>query len=185
VVEAKHKICLGAISGAHGVRGEVRVESFTARPKDVAAYGPLTDETGRRTFVLTIIGERRGQLIARIGGIDDRGAAEALGGLRLYITRSALPDTAEDEYYHEDLIGLRCTSMDGRDYRIVRAIYDFGAGDLIEVERPGGERAILPFTRAVVPHVDLATGHLAVDPPVEVEAPSEVADVEAPVEIRP
>ena len=161
------------------------MESFTARPADVASYGPLTDEAGRRTFLLTVVGETRGQLIARIKGIDDRDSAASLSGLRLYIARSALPETAENEYYHEDLIGLRCARMDGGDFGIVRAIYEFGAGDLIEVERPGGELVLLHITRASVPIVDTAAGRIVVDPPGEVEARSEALDAEQPAEMRP
>ena len=162
-------VCLGAIAGAHGVRGEVRLESFTANPADLTAYGPLSDETGRRHFVLTPRGSARGRLIARIEGIEDRDAAEALKGTRLYVARAALPAPAEEEYYHSDLLGLRCERADGGHFGVVKALYNFGAGDVIEVEKGDGQRVMLPFTRATVPLVDVGAGRLVVAPPAEPE----------------
>ena len=100
------RVCVGVVTGAHGVRGAVRLKSFTAEPEDVARYGPLEDESGERRFALRLIGGAKGVLIAAIAGIDDRDRAEALRGLRLYLPRSALPPTEEEEYYHADLIGL-------------------------------------------------------------------------------
>jgi len=162
-------VCLGAIAGAHGVRGEVRVESFTANPADLTAYGPLSDEAGRRRFVLTPRGSARGRLIACIEGIEDRDAAEALKGTRLYVERTALPAPAEEEYYHSDLLGLRCERAEGGHFGVVKALYNFGAGDVIEVEKDGGQRVMLPFTRATVPLVDVGAGRLVVAPPAELD----------------
>jgi 16S rRNA processing protein RimM len=180
-----NNVCLGAIVGAHGVRGEVRVQSFTARPADLVAYGPLTDEAGKGTFAIMLVGESRGQLIARVAGVADRNAAESLAGLRLYVACSALPSTAENEFYHGDLIGLRAVNVDGGEIGIVRAIHDFGAGDVIALERADGEEVLLAFTRANFPVVDIAGGRLVVDPPIEVEAVPEAPN-DAPVEeVRP
>jgi len=165
------------VGGAHGVRGAVRVRSFTARAADVAAYGPLSDEAGRRKFALTIVGEARGQLIATIDGVADRSAAEALRGVRLYVERRALPTPAEEEYYHSDLLGLRCQSRNGTGFGVVKAVHDFGAGAMIEVERPDGARVMLPFTRAVVPTVDLGAGLIVVEPPGEVAAETDAGKV--------
>ncbi len=162
-------VCLGAIAGAHGVRGEVRVESFTANPADLTAYGPLSDETGMHRFVLTPRGSARGRLIARIEGIEDRDSAEALKGTRLYVARAALPAPAEEEYYHSDLLGLRCERADGGHFGVVKALYNFGAGDVVEVEKGDGQRVMLPFTRATVPLVDVGAGRLVVAPPAEPE----------------
>src|SRR4051812_34261754 len=97
------RVCVGVVTGAHGVRGAVRLKSFTAEPEDVAAYGPLQDERGERHFALRLVGSAKGVLIAAISGIDDRDRAEALRGLRLYLPRSALPPPEEEEYYHADL----------------------------------------------------------------------------------
>ncbi|MGE0260248.1 MAG: ribosome maturation factor RimM [Alphaproteobacteria bacterium] len=164
------RVCVGVVTGAHGVRGAVRVKSFTAVPEDVAGYGPLEDERGERRFALRLIsnakgGNAKGVLIAAIGGIDDRDRAEALRGLRLYLPRSALPPPEEDEYYHADLIGLTAALPDGAVLGTVRAVHDFGAGDTLEIERASGPPLMVPFTRAVVPVVDLDAGRLVIDPP--------------------
>jgi 16S rRNA processing protein RimM len=164
---ANERVCLGEIAGAHGVRGAVRVRSFTRNPADVAAYGALTDEAGRRKFVLAIVGQVRGQLIATIEGVKDRDAAEALRGVRLFVERAQLPAPGEEEYYHSDLLGMRCICVDGTTFGVVKAVDNFGAGDVIEVERPDGTRAMLSFTRAVVPSVDLGAGLIVVEPPEE------------------
>jgi 16S rRNA processing protein RimM len=159
------RICVGVITGAHGVRGGVRLKSFTAEPEDVAGYGPLEDEKGERRFALRLVGSGKGVLIAAISGIDDRDRAEALRGLRLYLPRSALPPTEEEEYYHADLIGLDAALADGTSLGTVRAVHDFGAGDTLEIERASGPPVMVPFTRAVVPVVDINAGRLVLDPP--------------------
>jgi 16S rRNA processing protein RimM len=159
------RICVGIITGAHGVRGAVRVKSFTADPKAVARYGPLEDESGERRFALRLVGSTKGVVVARLAGVADRDKAEALRGLRLYLPRAALPPPAEEEYYHADLIGLAAELADGSRVGEVRSIHDFGAGDTIEIVRPGQPPLMVPFTRAVVPIVDLAGGRLVIDPP--------------------
>jgi 16S rRNA processing protein RimM len=164
VMPAK-RVCVGVIAGAHGVRGAVRVKSFTADPDDVAHYGPLEDEKGERRFSLRLVGSAKGVVIARLPGIADRDRAEALRGLRLYLPRAALPPTSDEEYYHADLIGLEAALGDGTAVGQVRAVHDFGAGDTLEIERPAGPPAMVPFTRAIVPIVDLAAGRLVLDPP--------------------
>jgi len=159
------RICVGIITGAHGVRGAVRVKSFTADPKDVARYGPLEDEGGDRRWSLGLMRSTKGVVVCRVGGVADRNSAEGLRGLRLYLPRAALPPTAEEEYYHADLIGLEALLADGTRLGQVRAVHDFGAGDTLEIERRAGPPAMVPFTRAIVPIVDLAGGRLVVDPP--------------------
>jgi len=162
---AAKRICVGIITGAHGIQGAVRVKSFTAEPKDVARYGPLEDERGERHLSLRLVGSAKGVVIARLAGIADRDRAEGLRGLRLYLPRAALPPAAEEEYYHADLIGLAAALVDGTALGHVRAIHDFGAGDTLEIARPEGPPAMVPFTRRVVPIVDLAAGRLVIDPP--------------------
>src|SRR4051794_41422682 len=103
------RVCVGVVTGPHGIRGAVRLKSFTAEPQDIASYGPVEDERGQRQFELQLIGEGKGVVIARIPGVDDRNRAEALRGMRLYLPRNALPPTDEDEFYHADLIGLEAT----------------------------------------------------------------------------
>ena len=178
------KVWLGVIAGAHGVRGEVRIESFTAEPAAIAAYGPLSDERGDRRLTLELVGERGGRLIARIAGIADRDAAAALTGLRLYVERRVLPVPAQGEYYHGDLLGLAVEGRDGGRLCVVKGLYDFGAGSVIEVERTGGARTMLPFTRATVPVIDLVCSRLVVDPPPEL-LEAEVAVDEGGGEPRP
>ena len=159
------RVCVGVVAGAHGVRGAVRVKSFTAEPKDIARYGPLEDEGGKQRFTLRLAGTAKGVLIGWLSGVADRDRAEALRGLRLYLPRAALPPTAEEEFYHADLIGLDAVLTDGTPLGRVKAVHDFGAGDTLEIERSEGPPAMVPFTRAVVPVVDLDAGRLVVDPP--------------------
>src|SRR5438552_13450309 len=162
---SEKRVCVGVVGAAHGVRGAVKIKSFTANPEDVAGYGPLEDESGERRLSLRLIGNGKGVLIGHLSGITDRNQAEALRGLRLYLPRSALPPTDEDEYYHADLIGLDAVLTDGTPVGAVRAVHDFGAGDTLEIARGEGPPVVVPFTRAVVPSVDLAAGRLVVDPP--------------------
>lgn len=159
------RVCVGVVTGPHGVTGAVRVKSFTARPEDVGAYGPLADEAGDRSFELRVVGVAKGVLIARLAGVTDRNRAEALRGLRLYLPRAALPPPAPEEYYHADLIGLDAVLSDGSLVGQVRAVHDFGAGDTLEVTRAGAPPAMVPFTRAVVPIVDFDRGRLVIEPP--------------------
>jgi len=165
VTDATKRVCLGVVAGPHGVHGAVRIKSFTEEPEDIARYGPLTDETGGRRFELRLVGTAKGVVIARLSGVEDRDQAEALRGLRLYLARSALPQIAAEEYYHADLIGLEAVLGDGTPVGRVRAIHDFGAGDTLELARPGAPPVMVPFTRAIVPSVEPAAGRLVLDPP--------------------
>lgn len=154
------RVCVGAIVGAHGVRGQVRVKSFTADPADVAAYGPVESEDGTRRFRLQVMGEAKGLVIARLDGVADRDAAEALRGTKLYVAREKLPETEEDEFLYSDLVGLKAEAVDGTVLGTVRGVADFGAGEVLDV---GG--FMVPFTRAAVPVVDVAGGRVVVVPP--------------------
>jgi len=171
---AEARICLGKIVGVHGVRGLVRIKSFTERPEDLVAYGPLGDKAGTRVFEVALKGRAKGVLLAAVGGIVDRDQARALQGTELYVARGALPALAEeeDEFYQADLIGLAAEDTEGRPFGRVRAVHNFGAGDMIELAGKGvpGGSLMLPFSRAAVPTVDLAGGRLVVDPPEETEA---------------
>lgn len=159
-------VCLGAIAGAHGIKGLVRLKSFTARVQDIAAYGPLQDAQGARRFELALMGSSRGALIARINGVDDRNAAERLKGEKLYVTRDRLPPTAAGEFYHADLIGLAAELQDGTALGRITAVHDFGGGPSLEIERADGDSVMVPFTASVVPVVDIAAGRVVVVPPV-------------------
>jgi 16S rRNA processing protein RimM len=159
------RLCVGVVTGAHGVRGAVRIKSFTAEPEAIARYGPLMDETGRQRFELTLLGSAKGVLIARLSGIEDRAQAEGSRGRRLYLLRTALPPTEEEEYYHADLIGLEAVLGDGTRVGQVCAVHDFGAGDTLELARPDAPPVMVPFTRAFVPRVEIDAGRLVLDPP--------------------
>jgi 16S rRNA processing protein RimM len=165
MTEAEKQVCVGVVTGPHGVGGAVRVRSFTARAEDIAAYGPLSDKTGRQRLELRLIGATKGVLIARLSGVEDRNRAEALRGLRLYLPRSALPKPDPEEYYHVDLIGLEVVLGDGTPVGRVRAVHDFGAGDTLEIERDGAPPAMVPFTRPIVPVVAIDAGRLVIEPP--------------------
>lgn len=168
-------VLVGAIAGAHGVRGEVRIKSFTAEPGAIAGYGPVSDEGGTQ-FRLKVRGVVRGLLIARLDGIADRDAAEALKGTRLYVPRSALPRTAREEWYVGDLEGLAAETANGAALGRVKSVENYGAGDVLEIARPDGTSLLLPFTHRTVPVVDVAGGRIVVDPPAETEAKPETAE---------
>lgn len=163
------RICVGAVAGAHGVRGEVRIKSFTRKPEDIVAYGPLENETGDRIFTLTLHRRTRGLLIGSLEGVRDRDAAEALRGVRLYADRARLPAPEdEDEFYHADLLGLSAVDRAGKGCGRVSAILPAGDSGVLEIDPGGGRETILvPFTRDHVPEVDIAAGRIVIDPPEE------------------
>jgi 16S rRNA processing protein RimM len=163
--EPAARVCVGIVTGPHGVHGAVRIKSFTEAPEDVARYGPVEDESGSRRFDVSLRGAAKGVLIARLSGIEDRDQADGVRGLRLYLGRAALPQTEPEEYYHADLLGLEAVLADGTPVGQVRAIYDFGAGDTLELARPGAPPVLVPFTRAIVPVVEPAQGRLVLEPP--------------------
>jgi 16S rRNA processing protein RimM len=157
-------VCVGAIAGGFGVAGDVRLKSFCADPAAIAGYAPLVTEDGRR-FGVTIVRPIAGAFAARLTGVSTREQAEALKGTRLYASRDRLPPLPDDEFYHADLIGLAVVDTGGAPLGTVRAVLDHGAGDILEIARPGAPDLLLPFTRAVVPTVDLAARRLVADPP--------------------
>ena len=164
------RVCLGAIAAAHGIKGEVKIKTFTADPLNIGAYGPLSDESGTRSFRLTQLrapGAAAGDsvVIARIEGVNDRTGAEALRGLRFYVARDALPAAEPGEYYHHDLIGLAVVLQSGEPLGKVVALHNFGAGDLLEVARDGASSVMVPFTDGIVPVVDIPGGKVVIDPP--------------------
>lgn len=160
------RVCIGAIAGAHGVRGAVRVKSFTDDPRAVGAYGPVEDEGGQRRFRLKVTGEAKGLVVATLEGVTDRDAAEALRGTRLYVSRDRLPRTGEDEFLYSDLEGLEARSEAGEVLGRVRGVADFGAGEVLDIGLVDGGSLVVPFTKAAVPVVDVAGGFLVAVPPV-------------------
>ena len=162
-------ICVARIGAAHGVRGAVKLWTFTEDPLAVKAYGPLTTKDGARQFEVTSAREAKGHLVATLKGISTREEAERLNGLELYVAREKLPDTDEDEYYHADLIGLAAVNAANEPLGRVIAIHNFGAGDIIEIAPASGATMLLPFTNAVVPTVDVAGGRVVIELPEEIE----------------
>lgn len=162
---SKDLVCVGAIAGAFGVRGEVRLKSFCATPAAIADYAPLYTEDGSRTFDVSLRGSVPNGLAAKLTGVDSREAAEALRGTRLYAERARLPSLPDDEFYHADLIGLMVLDTGGAELGKVSAVLNHGAGDLLEIRRAGADTVLLPFTRAAVPTVDLGAGRIIADPP--------------------
>lgn len=165
---SRDHVCVGAVAAAHGIKGEVKIKAFTVDPASVGSYGPLLDETGQRRFALSSVRPNgESTVIARLDGVSDRNAAEALRGLRLYAPRSALPAAGEGEYYHHDLIGLDAVLASGDAFGKVVGVDNFGAGDVIEIKpvsgsAMGGDSVVLPFTDETVPTVDLAAGLIVV-----------------------
>jgi 16S rRNA processing protein RimM len=163
------QICVARIGAAHGVRGAVKLWTFTEDPMAVMQYGPLATKDGARRFEVAHAREAKGHLVATLKGVATREEAERLNGLELYIPRSKLPATDADEYYHADLIGLSAVNAAGEPIGRVTAIHNFGAGDIIEIAPAHGTTMLLPFSNAVVPTVDLAAGQVVIELPREIE----------------
>ncbi len=164
-MQATQNICVGVIVAAHGIKGEVKVKSFTEDATKLASYGALFDEAGTQRFALTVTAVTKGAVIAAIQGVNNRNAAEALKGTKLFVPRGALPELSEEEFYHADLIGLTAELRDGTELGAVTAVHNFGAGDVIEVKRKSGGTLDIPFTNTVVPVVDIEGGRIVIDPP--------------------
>jgi 16S rRNA processing protein RimM len=166
------QVAVAEIGAAHGVKGEVRLRSFTEVPTDVAKYGPLSAADGRMFEIVSVrpaSGPASGMLVARLKGISDRNAAEALTGTRLSVPYERLPPPGAGEYYYADLVGLAAVSPEGDAIGTVIAVANFGAGDLLEIVPERGESILVPFTDAAVPEVDIAGGRVVVVPPVFAE----------------
>ena len=169
---APAQVCIARIGAAHGVRGAVKLWTFTEDPFAVKRYGPLSTKDGARQFEVTSAREAKGHLVAQLKGIATRDEAERLNGIELYVPREKLPATDEDEYYHADLIGLAAVTTADEALGRVVAIHNFGAGDILEIAPPQGATMLLPFTNAVVPTVDIAGGRVLIELPQEVEGDS-------------
>lgn len=160
------RVCLGVVVGAKGLRGEVRIKSFTQDPRGVGAYGPVTTADGR-TFQVAVVGEAsgaaRGVVIARLSGVADRDAADRLKGAQLYVERGALPAAGDGAFYHADLIGAQVRLTDGTVLGAVSALHNFGGGDMMEVGEGRGS-ILVPLTREVIAALDLAAGRVTVNP---------------------
>ena len=166
-------VCVAAVATAHGIRGAFRLKSFTERPEDVAAYGPVFDRNGQRLFALDIIGPAKGGVIVKAEGIGDRNAAEALRGTEFFVPRSALPAPDDDEFYYSDLEGLDVFHVDGVRIGVVERVVNHGAGDLIEISDDRGKLHLIPFDKASVPVIDIENRRIEVAPRPEFVAKEE------------
>ena len=164
------EILLAAILGAHGLKGEVRVKTFTEAPDRLGAYGPLHAKDGRAFTLESVRPGKEGEAVAAFAEIRDRNAAEALKGTELFVSRAALPEAANGEFYHADLVGLDAEDNQGRRIGKVQAVHNYGAGDVLVIAGDGGEEILIAFTRENVPEIDVKAGRLIVAVPEEVEA---------------
>jgi len=179
------QICVARIGAAHGVRGAVKLWTFTEDPFAVTRYGPLSSKDGARSFEVAHAREAKDHLVATFKGVTTRNEAERLNGVELYVARDKLPATDDDEYYHADLIGLAAITTGGESLGQVIAIHNFGAGDIIEIAPASGATMLLPFSNAVVPTVDLAGGRVLIELPKEVEGDDPTAASDDLVAGRP
>jgi 16S rRNA processing protein RimM len=164
------RVCVAQIGGAHGIRGEVKLKSFTADPMAILDYAPLESEDGIARFVIEALRPGKSHLVARLRGIGDRDAAERLAHVKLFVPRERLPAPQPDEFYHFDLIGLRALSPAGEELGSVVAVHDFGAGSIVELRLAAtGGRVMLPFTQACVPEIDMPGGRMVVVLPKDAE----------------
>lgn len=157
------KVCLGKIVGVHGIKGEVKIKSYTAIDKDIAAYGELTDEKQTQAFSIKVTGHSKDLLRIKIKGVDDRTKAETLIGTELYAERTALPElNTEDVFYETDLIGLKVLDEEKNEIAKIIGFYNFGAGEILEIKLKNGRAEMLPFNKGYVPEVNLDAGYIIV-----------------------
>lgn len=168
--ETSKLVLVGRVAGAFGVRGEVRISAYTARPEALLAYRDLLREDGSPGLTLESGRPHKDGVVARCPQVATKEAADALRGLRLFVPRAALPEPEEDEFYLTDLIGLAAVTPEGAALGRIKAVHDFGAGDLLEIEPARGSAWHLPFTRDCVPVVDIAGGKVVAVRPDEVSA---------------
>ncbi|MGO9943167.1 MAG: ribosome maturation factor RimM [Rhodoblastus sp.] len=175
------EVLVGVFGAPHGVRGEMRVKSYMQEPMSIASYGALHDSAGREFILAAARPLKDDLLVVRVKGVADRDAAQKLTNVQLYLSREKLPPPDDDEYYCRDLIGLRAETGEGQLLGTIVDVLNYGAGDILEVAPPAGETLLFPFTRAVVPRVDLEAGIVIVEPPfvVDDESPSEPEQPEA------
>ena len=160
---SEKKVCLGKIVGVHGIKGEVKVKSFTAVDKDIAKYGALNDKNNQQTYEIKVTGHSKDLLRVKIKGIDDRTVAETLIGTELYAPRCVLPELKTEEVYYEtDLVGLKVLDEQKNEVAKVIGFYNFGAGDILEIKLKSGRAEMLPFNKGYVPEINLEEGYIIV-----------------------
>jgi 16S rRNA processing protein RimM len=170
-------VLLAAIVGAHGLKGEVRLKTFTATSETLGAYGPLHAKDGRTFTLAAVRAGKDGEAVAAFEEIADRDAAEKLKGVELFVARAALPETRTGEFYHADLVGLAAEDTQGRRIGRIAAIHNYGASDVLVIARDGGDEVLIAFTRENVPEIDAKSGRLIIAVPEETDA-GDKGDVE-------
>ncbi|MBL6772460.1 MAG: 16S rRNA processing protein RimM [Alphaproteobacteria bacterium] len=176
--ETPKRLKIGVITSPHGVRGTVKVRSFTEDPDAFVDYGDVTTLDGSRTFDIAIVGDAKGTLLCEIDGVNDRDGAEALRGVELYILRDDLPDDLDDdEFYTSDLLGLETRNADGDVTGSIRGINDHGAGDIVDVIHQDGKVRSYEFSASNFPEIQLSDGYVVLSPPAEVTAQDEQGNV--------
>lgn len=166
-------VAVGVITGAHGIRGQVKIRSFTTDPYDIADYDPLLNETGSKRYELKIDAATKNGLVGTVKGIKNRNEAELMKGTKFFIDKTKIPDADEDEFFYEELVGLKVRDASGAAIGTVTAMYDFGAGDIIEIKHSDGAKEMYPFTRASFPDVKVTDGYISAELPEFVEARDE------------
>ena len=156
-------VCLGRIVGSQGLEGLARLNSYTAKPEDIGAYCPLVDKKNNYSFNISVVRSSKKGVVAQIEGISSRTELEKFYGLDLYVDRSVLPELKDEEFYYSDLVGLLVNDIDGNFIGKVKSMENFGAGDIIEVETPNGERFMVPFTKKVVTEINLNAQNITID----------------------
>ena len=163
-------VLVGRFGAPQGVRGEIRIKSYTADPLAIGDYGPLSDETGAKKFEIERLRPlKEDMVVAKVKGLSDRDAAGALTGVSLFVAREKLPPPDEDEFYIADLVGLSAVSPDGETIGTVKNVLNFGAGDILEIAPASGETLMLPFTKEIAPSIDFSGGKIVVVRPAETE----------------
>lgn len=163
---AEDTIIVGSFAGAFGVHGDVRLKSFCADPEAIADYTPLMRADGETITTIVIKGQTKGSLIARVDGVTTKEDADALRGMDLIAKRDQLPSLPDDEFYHTDLMGLTAYDTGGAELGRVKAVQSNGADDLLEIVSPAQKDSVLvPFTKKIVPTVDLVSRRIVLDPP--------------------
>lgn len=161
-------ICLGKIITPHGIRGAVKIKSYTQIPEDIEKYSPLLSKNGKNHYNTKIISCNNDIIIASVNGINNRNDADKLRNIELYTTRDKLPETDEEEFYNEDLIGLKALLPNGSEYGVIKAVLNYGASDIIEIKTTENKEEMFPFTKAIFPEINLKGGFVTINPP-EVE----------------
>ncbi|EBV3600141.1 16S rRNA processing protein RimM [Salmonella enterica subsp. enterica serovar Virchow] len=155
-------VLMAVIGAPHGIKGEVRIKSFTGDPLALADYSPLRDAKGK-AYAISAVRPQGDVIVARIKGVDDRNAAETLNGVELFVDRAQLPPEEEGEFYHDDLVGLSVRDEAGKTIGVVTAVQNYGGGDVLELNLEGRKGALIPFTHAAVPEVHVGDGYISID----------------------